>query len=99
MQIQCARQLGKEVTTLEKEVRAIEFDDLSNREAVVARKYFQLIFDKTFVRTEFNPINVLRFLKIFLKQKFQHLMKVITKIICQIGSIQTWMTRRKILRF
>lgn len=57
MQIQCARQLGKEVTTLEKEVRAIEFDDLSNREAVVARKYFQLIFDKTFVRTEFNPIN------------------------------------------
>lgn len=43
--------------TLENELSKLELGDTSNREAVVARKYFMLLFDKTFARRDFSPMN------------------------------------------
>lgn len=57
MQIQCAQLLGKDIEDLTTEADAMVFADRTNREAVIARKYFQLVFDKDFVRTEYSPIN------------------------------------------
>ncbi|TPR42407.1 type II CRISPR-associated endonuclease Cas1 [Apilactobacillus micheneri] len=43
--------------TLENELSKLELGDVSNREAVVARKYFMLLFDKKFSRRDFSPMN------------------------------------------
>lgn len=57
MQIQCARYLDKSTIALEKELKKLEFADITNREAVIARQYFQLIYGEKFIRNDANPIN------------------------------------------
>lgn len=57
MQIQTAQLLGKDSLELESEAQKIEFGDHSNREAVIARKYFKLVFGKTFSRNDFDVVN------------------------------------------
>lgn len=57
MQLQSAAQLGHEITELQAESAQCQFADKTNKEAVIARKYFQLVFGKDFVRTDFNPVN------------------------------------------
>lgn len=57
MQIQVCKLTGNVFTELNNELEKIEVGDASNREAVVARKYFNLLFDKDFTRHEFDPIN------------------------------------------
>lgn len=57
MQLQSAAQLGHEITELQTEAAQCQFADKTNKEAVIARKYFQLIFGKDFIRTDCNSIN------------------------------------------
>lgn len=57
MQIQVAKLLDKEILDLELEAQKLERGDQSNREAVIARKYFQLIFGNKFSRSDFSAIN------------------------------------------
>lgn len=45
------------IQELESEIDKIEVGDTSNREAVVARKYFQLLYDNKFNRRENNAVN------------------------------------------
>ncbi|CAI2579601.1 CRISPR-associated endonuclease Cas1 [Apilactobacillus kunkeei] len=45
------------IQELESEIDKIEVGDTSNREAVVARKYFKLLYDNKFNRRENNAIN------------------------------------------
>ena len=56
-QIKVARLNGCPVQELENELEAIEVNDISNREAVVARKYFPLLFGKDFSRRQENQYN------------------------------------------
>ena len=56
-QIKVARLNGCPVQELESELEAIEVNDVSNREAVVARKYFPLLFGKDFSRRQENQYN------------------------------------------
>ncbi|WP_253196411.1 type II CRISPR-associated endonuclease Cas1 [Limosilactobacillus fermentum] len=56
-QIKVARLNGCPVQELESELEAIEVNDISNREAVVARKYFPLLFGKDFSRRQENQYN------------------------------------------
>ena len=48
---------GVDNSELIDELNKLEVDDVTNREAVVARKYFQQLFDKSFNRRDFNPYN------------------------------------------
>ena len=57
MQIQSAELLGRDITDLKLEAQQIEFADQSNREAVIARKYFQKMFGQDFTRTDANATN------------------------------------------
>ncbi|MHC9532591.1 type II CRISPR-associated endonuclease Cas1 [Dellaglioa sp. L3N] len=57
MQIQVVQLLNKESSELELESQKIEFGDQSNREAVVARRYFKLVFGKEFSRNDSSAIN------------------------------------------
>lgn len=56
-QIKVARLNGCPVQELENELEAIEVNDISNREAVVARKYFPLLFGKDFSRRQEKQYN------------------------------------------
>lgn len=57
MQIQSAQMLKHDVQELTEEVAQMQPGDKTNREAVIARKYFQLIFGADFTRADANPIN------------------------------------------
>ena len=48
---------GVENVDLITELDKLEVDDITNREAVVARKYFPLLFDNKFSRRDFSPVN------------------------------------------
>lgn len=57
MQIQVCQKSGVTATELTSELQNIEIGDPSNREAVVAHKYFPCLFGKQFVRHDFDPVN------------------------------------------
>lgn len=57
MQIQVYQLLHLETNALNDELLKLELGDPTNREAVVARKYFNLVFDNDFSRRDFSPIN------------------------------------------
>lgn len=57
MQIQVCQLLHLETNALNDELLKLELGDPTNREAVVARKYFNLVFDNDFSRRDFSPIN------------------------------------------
>lgn len=57
MQIQVCQLLACDPVELLAEQQKIELNDQSNREAVIARKYFDLIFDNEFTRRHFDPVN------------------------------------------
>jgi CRISPR-associated endonuclease Cas1 subtype II len=48
---------GVENADLIAELDKLEVDDVTNREAVVARKYFPLLFDNKFSRRDCSPVN------------------------------------------
>lgn len=57
-QLQVLKLYGHSTAELEKELAKVEFNDLSNREAVVARQYFPLLFDdEDFSRRDGAAIN------------------------------------------
>lgn len=57
-QLQVLQVYDHETTELEAELDALQFNDLSNREAVVARKYFPLLFeDERFSRRSGEAVN------------------------------------------
>ncbi|UQS84795.1 type II CRISPR-associated endonuclease Cas1 [Apilactobacillus apisilvae] len=56
-QINVLRIYNHDTKSLENELGKLELGDTSNREAVVARKYFMLLFDKKFTRRDFSPMN------------------------------------------
>lgn len=47
---------GAETTALKQELNQVEINDVTNREAVVARKYFPLLFGSGFSRSDLSPI-------------------------------------------
>ena len=49
--------LGNNVEELQDEISKLELNDQSNREAVVARKYFKEVFGNDFSRHNFSPVN------------------------------------------
>lgn len=57
LQVFTAMSLGNDVKELQDETLKLELNDESNREAVVARKYFTEIFGTDFSRHNFSPIN------------------------------------------
>lgn len=57
MQIQVCGFLNQTTDDLKSEFDKLELGDASNREAIVARKYFNLVFKHDFVRHEFDPVN------------------------------------------
>lgn len=57
MQIQVCQLMGIECFALKDELEKLEIGDITNREAVVAHKYFTMVFDNDFVRHQFDPIN------------------------------------------
>ncbi|WP_413627461.1 type II CRISPR-associated endonuclease Cas1 [Fructilactobacillus vespulae] len=57
MQIQVLKYNHIETEELEYELSKLEINDITNREAVIARKYFPLLFEKGFERREYNPYN------------------------------------------
>lgn len=56
-QIYVVDALGIESQTMKMELAKLEIDDITNREAVVARKYFSLLFEDESSRRDFSPIN------------------------------------------
>ncbi len=56
-EIMFAHSLGQDTTDMETELGKIEFGDSTNREAVVARKYFTTVFGPDFTRDQDNAIN------------------------------------------
>lgn len=56
-QMQVLALYGNEVNELNQELEKIEINDLSNREATAARKYFPLLFEKNFTRRKKSPVN------------------------------------------
>lgn len=56
-QINLLKIKGLEYQDLQEELSKLEINDLSNREAMVARKYFQRLFGKKFKRRESAAIN------------------------------------------
>lgn len=56
-QIQVLQLNGQQTKELEDELDVIEVNDITNREAVVARKYFQTLFAKDFSRRENSAVN------------------------------------------
>lgn len=57
MQIQVCDFVGEDSVALDDELNKIEVGDTTNREAVVAHKYFCLLFDDDFTRHNFDPVN------------------------------------------
>ncbi len=51
-QLRVLKNYKLEFTKVEEEINKLEFNDVSNREAVVAREYFQELFGKSFVRQD-----------------------------------------------
>lgn len=49
--------LGNDIADIEDEILKLELNDESNREAVVARKYFKDMFGPDFSRRDFSPVN------------------------------------------
>lgn len=56
-QIQVLNHLGLDGSSLGQELDALELNDITNREAVVARRYFQQLFGPNFSRDDFDPRN------------------------------------------
>ena len=56
-QIQVLRLNGQQTKELEDELDVLEVNDVTNREAVVAKKYFQTLFTKDFSRRTGSAIN------------------------------------------
>lgn len=56
-QIQVLSSYGNEIDEIQDELDKVEINDLTNREATVARKYFPLLFEKDFIRRKSSPIN------------------------------------------
>lgn len=56
-QIQVIDFVGGNVQPLVDELDKLELNDVTNREAVVANKYFSLLFGEDFYRRDFSPIN------------------------------------------
>lgn len=56
-QIQVCQMFSANTDDLENERMSLEIGDSTNREAVVARKYFEKMFGPRFSRRELNPIN------------------------------------------
>lgn len=56
-QIQVLNHLGLDGSNLGQELDALELNDITNREAVVARRYFQQLFGPNFSRDDFDPRN------------------------------------------
>lgn len=56
-QIQVADFIGVETDDLEQELTGLELNDISNREAVVARRYFPLVFGDDFSRSDLTATN------------------------------------------
>ena len=56
-QIYVAESLKIETQDLKDELAKLEVDDVTNREAVVARKYFSLLFESESSRRDFSPVN------------------------------------------
>ncbi len=57
MQIEVLQKKKIDTEELNYEFAKIEINDLTNREAVIARKYFPLLFEDGFGRRDFNPYN------------------------------------------
>lgn len=57
MQIKVCELTGNVTTELTDELDKLEVGDATNREAVVARKYFTILFNNDFTRREYDPIN------------------------------------------
>ncbi|MEN3240168.1 MULTISPECIES: type II CRISPR-associated endonuclease Cas1 [Bacillota] len=57
MQIEVLQKEKIDTEELNYEFAKIEINDLTNREAVIARKYFPLLFEDGFGRRDFNPYN------------------------------------------
>lgn len=56
-QIYVAESLKIETQDLKDELAKLEVDDVTNREAVVTRKYFSLLFESESSRRDFSPVN------------------------------------------
>ncbi|MGV0168473.1 type II CRISPR-associated endonuclease Cas1 [Furfurilactobacillus sp. WILCCON 0119] len=56
-QIQCLTNAAIDATALEDELDQLELGDVTNREAVAARKYFPLLFGDKFSRRQFDATN------------------------------------------
>lgn len=56
-QIQVLEINGRETGSIEEQLSLLEFNDITNREAVVARKYFELLFDAPFTRRNGSVTN------------------------------------------
>ncbi|SMS13216.1 type II CRISPR-associated endonuclease Cas1 [Levilactobacillus zymae] len=56
-QIRVAQFVNAPIENLQQELDQLEFNDITNREAVVARRYFPLIFGDDFSRSDLTPIN------------------------------------------
>lgn len=56
-QIAVAEMLNADVSSLNDEMDKLELNDETNREAVVARQYFPLLFGDDFSRSDFVPVN------------------------------------------
>lgn len=56
-QVSVVELLNKNANVLQDELDKIELNDITNREAVVARKYFPLLFGTDFSRSDFTPVN------------------------------------------
>jgi len=56
-QIQVINFIGRDSQSLIDEYDKLELNDVTNREAVIANKYFTLLFDEDFRRRDFSPMN------------------------------------------
>ncbi|MCL0329846.1 type II CRISPR-associated endonuclease Cas1 [Apilactobacillus xinyiensis] len=56
-QIKVLKMYNHDTQKLSDELDQLELNDVTNREAVVARKYFEQLFGKEFKRRDFSPMN------------------------------------------
>ncbi|ETO40383.1 CRISPR-associated protein Cas1 [Fructilactobacillus florum 8D] len=81
MQIVVLERRKLETEALRYEAGKLEINDVTNREAVVARKYFPLLFETGFERRDFNPYNAA------LNYGYSLLLSLVNRTIVAAGSL------------
>lgn len=83
-QIQVVEFVGGETTSLRQELDQLEVGDVTNREAVVARRYFPRLFGQDFSRTDLTPVNAA------LNYGYAILLSAVDQAICTRGYLTCW---------